>query len=51
MTTYIPQQLVHRQQAESAKGEQVSWLDLFRTPNLRKNTILMVITWYAVNLI
>lgn len=34
---------------EKSHETQKSWLDLFRTPRLRKNTILMVVTWMCIS--
>ncbi|XP_059092270.1 organic cation transporter 1-like [Tigriopus californicus] len=34
---------------EKSHESQKSWLDLFRTPRLRRNTILMIITWMCIS--
>ena len=41
------QRMAQKQLENCEAGARKSWLDLFKTPRLRKNTILMVLTWYG----
>ena len=40
---FVLQRLVCRQKGNQEKS--VTWIDLFKTPRLRRNTLLMVATW------
>ena len=39
------EEMVKREMQQAKEEDKVNWLDLFKTPRLRRNSILIIITW------
>lgn len=51
--TEVPEELLKREEKESDVGKQESYtqLDLFRTPVMRKKTLIILFNWFVINMV